>query len=77
MSTYRNGHTPQLRDRVAFNPENPLHLRRRPSGSLGTVYELGENLIDPMPNVVFVDWDVKREWDDDDCYVKLLDKVLS
>jgi hypothetical protein len=76
MSIYRNGHKPTIGDRVVFNPENPLHLRRRPKGSAGTVYELGANLIDPMPGVVFVDWDVKLAWSDDDCFVCLLDKAI-
>lgn len=72
---YRSGETPKIGDRVMFDPENELHLRRRPRGSLGTVYELGENFIDPMPSVVMVEWETDLPWPDDDCYVQLLSKV--
>lgn len=77
MSTYRSGEEPRIGDRVQFDPENTLHLHRRPKGSAGTVYELGKDLIDPMPGIVFVDWDHKLPWPDDDCFVKLLVKEPS
>lgn len=75
--TYRSGEEPKVGDRVEFDPENELHLRRRPRGDGGTVYELGKDLIDPMPAVVFVAWDRELPWPDDDCYVKLLRKAAS
>lgn len=77
MKPYRNGDIPKVGNRVFFDPENELHLRRRPRGSLGTVYELGANLIDPIPSIVFVKWDNELPWPDDDCFVLLLNKVGS
>lgn len=72
---YRSGETPRIGDRVVFTPENPLHLFRRSSGSLGTVYALGADLVYPAHGTVYVDWDTKRHYDDDDTWVKLLTKV--
>jgi len=72
---YRSGETPKVGDRVMFDPENPLHLFRRPQGSLGTVYELGVNLYYASPNVVMVMWDKELPWPDEECYIPLLSKV--
>ncbi len=78
MSTesYRSGENPKVGDRVAFNPENSLHLFRRFSGSLGTVYALGSDLYNPATSIVYVEWDHKRHYEDDECWVKLLAKVI-
>lgn len=72
---YRNGDTPKIGDRVMFDPENPLHLFRRPRGSLGKIYELGVNLKYSAPSIAFVAWDHELPWPDDECYTFLLNKV--
>jgi len=45
-------------DRVMISPESPrVRTGRRAAKSEGTVTQLGCDLCDPMPDLVFVDWD--------------------
>ena len=65
MMRYATGENPKVGDVVRMRVGAP-RTAFRPAGSYGKVYELGERLPDPVPGLVLVDWDFKREYRDDD-----------
>lgn len=72
---YSTGEKPQVGDRVRLRKGATRAMRARPVGDPGTVEKLGATLVDPMPYIVFLEWDIKLEYNDADVMCSDLELV--
>jgi len=71
---YATGETPKVGDVVRLRAGS-VRTKFRAAGSIGKVYELGETLPDPITGLALVDWDIEREYRDDDIFCCELELV--